>query len=275
MRKIYLSNCTSKVVKGSLAILSAALLSLSASAQPTLVITEIMANPVAVTDAEGEWFEIYNKGASAVGLNKLIMSSGSSKDTLLSETPIVLAPGTYYVFGANKDMTMNGNVKVDYSYDRIGLANAEDDITIYDSNGVQIDKVNYLTSKAGQSYSLSPDHLDAVENDTPSNWCYAITTYNSSDAGTPGAANDCKGIPTLLTLPDAFEFTMRLKDRKLHFTSPHELQVNIFDHHGRIQQGTSLSNNKELDLSSYSSGLYIVKVANVEKEQTFKIVLQQ
>lgn len=274
MKKIYLSNYAKSAFNGSLLALSTVFLHSSVSAQQTLVITEIMANPSAVTDAAGEWFEIYNKGASAVGINKLILSSGSSKDTLFSVTPVILPPGAYFVFGTNVDMNTNGNVKIDYAYDRIGLANAEDDITISDSNGVQIDKVTYLTSKSGESYSLSTDHLDATENDTPSNWCFGVTPYNSSDAGTPGAANDCHTIATSLISQDALALMITLKDRKLHFTGAHELQASLFDHQGKLQQSAIVSNNHELDLSSYPSGLYIVKIVNREKEQSFKIVLQ-
>ncbi len=38
-----------------------------------LVISEVMANPSAVSDTTGEWFEIYNSSGAAIDLNGLIL----------------------------------------------------------------------------------------------------------------------------------------------------------------------------------------------------------
>ncbi len=40
----------------------------AAPASSDLIITEIMQNPSAVEDANGEWFEIYNSGSSPVDM---------------------------------------------------------------------------------------------------------------------------------------------------------------------------------------------------------------
>ena len=43
-----------------------------------LLITEIMANPAAVSDSNGEWFEIFNTSSNAINLNGLIIKDNGS-----------------------------------------------------------------------------------------------------------------------------------------------------------------------------------------------------
>src|SRR4051812_44903736 len=66
-----------------------------------LVITEIMADPSAVADETGEWFEVYNPGATDVTLNGWIIKSGvttpAESHTITSATPIVIKSGGYAV----------------------------------------------------------------------------------------------------------------------------------------------------------------------------------
>ena len=58
-----------------------------------LVITEIMQNPVAVSDTVGEWFEIHNVSDRAIELAGLvIVDLGSDSFTLPPDQSIVLPP---------------------------------------------------------------------------------------------------------------------------------------------------------------------------------------
>jgi len=47
------------------------------AAPPRLVITEIMADPAAVPDERGEWFELYNPGGAPVSLRGWTIASGN------------------------------------------------------------------------------------------------------------------------------------------------------------------------------------------------------
>ncbi len=48
-----------------------------------LIITEIMNNPSAVGDSEGEWFEIYNNGSQDININGLEIGSDVDVDDVM------------------------------------------------------------------------------------------------------------------------------------------------------------------------------------------------
>ncbi|MSP23835.1 MAG: lamin tail domain-containing protein [Myxococcales bacterium] len=80
----------------------------------SLVITEIMNNPAAATDAAGEWFELYNPGPNCVELKGLTLTSKSDLPHTVGTSVVVLA-GKYAVIGRNADMALNGKIAVDYN----------------------------------------------------------------------------------------------------------------------------------------------------------------
>ena len=164
--------------------------------QKTLIITEIMSNPVSVSDAAGEWFEIYNVGKDAVQLNGFIISSGSSSVTITSASPLYIGASKFFVFGLSSDFALNGGVKVDYVYSTISLANAADDLAISNANNVIIDKVIYSSTKPGISRSLSPFHFEYRSSEDNLDWGDAGSFYNTEDKGTPGSMNDFANIDT-------------------------------------------------------------------------------
>ncbi|MFH1132817.1 MAG: lamin tail domain-containing protein [Pseudomonadota bacterium] len=158
-----------------------------------IVITEIMANPAAVGDDVGEWFEIYNAGSNTVNLhNWVIKDNDQDSHTISSSLPI--APGQYLVLGCNDNTNTNGGVNVDYSYGANWyLANYGDEIVITNSGGTVVDTVEYTSSwgiLAGASLSLKTPALD---NNVSSNWCQEASAWTGSagDNGTPGAQAGC------------------------------------------------------------------------------------
>lgn len=272
MRKAYLSNYARAVFKQSLPAFTAMLLHLSVSAQQTLVITEIMANPAAVADTKGEWFEVYNYGSATVTLNKAWLSSGSTQERLDSLRPLQVPPGSYFVFGVNDTTAINGDVKVDYVFKKISLANATDDIALADSNGVLFDRVSYSTTKAGKSWSLAASHLNPQENDAEANWCFSVTPYNTTDFGTPGIVNDCDKITTDIAYENQTASLFALQDRKLLLHTSSTSITYLLDSNGKVL--SHLEPEKETDLNSYPAGLYFIKALIEGKNKTFKIVLR-
>src|SRR4051794_1659013 len=84
----------------------------SASA-PALVINEVMADPNAVTDANGEWFELYNTTSAAIDIQGYrIASAGDPGFTVTSA--VIVAAGGYVVLGRVASPAINGKVAVDY-----------------------------------------------------------------------------------------------------------------------------------------------------------------
>ena len=158
-----------------------------------LVITEIMQNPSAVTDGNGEWIEIHNTTATAIDLNGMMLSDDGSNSHIINSSVIVLANG-YVVLGRNANMTMNGGVNLDYQYSSFTLGNGADQV-ILTCMGTIIDEVKYdggpnFPDPTGASMSLNPNNLNTIDNDDGSNWCESTSTFGAGDLGTPGAAND-------------------------------------------------------------------------------------
>ena len=153
-----------------------------------LVITEIMANPDAVLDNAGEWFELYNTSARTLDLKGLRVHSDTSESFAIAGS-LLLQPGSFTVLGNNADPALNGGVPVSYGYSGYALANSNDAIQIVKGQTL-IDRVTYTTSALGAARSLRAASYDPVSNDVAANWCQATTVYGSGgDRGTPGQPN--------------------------------------------------------------------------------------
>ena len=157
-----------------------------------VVVTELMPDPQAVADTQGEWLELYNAGTSAVNLSgwKLADSSGNSHTIAAS---LSLGVGQYLVLGNNSNQATNGGVPVAYSYGGWNLANSADQVLLYDTTGALADQVSYDSSwgvASGASLSLKNPALD---NSLASSWCVEQAAWSGStgDKGTPGAAAGC------------------------------------------------------------------------------------
>ncbi len=156
-----------------------------------LVINEIIQNPAAVSDSNGEWFEVFNNTAAPIELNGLtIKDDGSNTHTIGSS--VIVPPGGFAVLGIDANSATNGGVTVDYEYSNFFLANGDDEVVILDGL-VEIDRVNYdggttFPDPTGASMALNDT---ANDNNDGTNWCTASTPFGDGDLGTPGAANDC------------------------------------------------------------------------------------
>ena len=179
-----------------------------------LVITEVMPNPAAVADAEGEWFEA--KALSDIDLNGLGLDragDSSNPNVITSPDCIHVAAGSYMLFAQNADMTMNGNlpagsVKGTFNFAMIdGTVAAPGDVQIVLGSTV-IDAVTWTSTRSGRSHALDPDLQDPSANDAESNFCDGTTQYNMvaalTDFGTPNADNDqCVLLPPAGMCSDA------------------------------------------------------------------------
>lgn len=162
-----------------------------------LLITEIMYDPDALSDTEGEWLEVYNNTDETVNLNDLILRRGSNDATHQISTDIELLPGEYAVLGRTATATDN----VDYVYgSSISLPNAGEELILntYGTDGTDgfiIFSVNYEadgfpSGTAGSSLQLSQGITNASQAMLGTNWCESTQMYNTDDYGTPGAVND-------------------------------------------------------------------------------------
>ena len=92
-----------------------------------LLTTEIMQNPAAVSDFDGEWFEILNLTADTIDLDGC--SILSNEDPQHPIEVLTIASGDYAVLGNNPDPEINGGILLDYLYSGIDLGNDIDSIS--------------------------------------------------------------------------------------------------------------------------------------------------
>ena len=161
-----------------------------------LVINEVIQNPDAVGDNDGEWFEVWIKDTlnGTLELQGLTIRDQDS-DSFMISSSLVVNPGDYVVFAKNADSTTNGGVTVHYEYGGdMSLANGDDEILL-EAGPVLVDVIEYDNGQTfpdpnGASMNLDPTLQDAGLNDQGSNWCVATSSYGAGDLGTPGTAND-------------------------------------------------------------------------------------
>jgi len=156
-----------------------------------IIINEIMQNPSAVDDSEGEWFEIYNNSDEVVDLNGFIIKDNDTDSHLITESTLI-ASYSFAVLGRNADTTTNGGVLLNYEYSGISLANGADEIVLIDPYGNTVDSVAYdggstFPDPNGATMALLDLNLD---NTIGSNWVeYDSLTFGDGDYGTPSEPN--------------------------------------------------------------------------------------
>lgn len=173
----------------------------------SLIITEIMSDPaVPIADETGEWFEVYNPGATPLDLRGLRISNSRMQSAVIEAgAPVLIAPRAYAVLGRNASTSLNGNVNVLYAYapnpmsSAVVFSNSSVDAVIIDlgTTATEIDRVLYDPTgslwphASGKSKSLRPTVLSHTDNDMAANWCNAPTQWvaASGDYGSPGVVN--------------------------------------------------------------------------------------
>lgn len=160
-----------------------------------LLITEIMYDPTSLTDAEGEWFEIYNTTSQAIDLYHLVIKKNELEDHIIDEHYMLASHG--YGVLARTNNAVSGNK---YVYGTaISLNNAGAILSIRNygtdgTNGSLIFSVDYggqgFPSATGASICLDPDKLNLTGASAGNSWCASTTAYNTGDLGTPGEINN-------------------------------------------------------------------------------------
>lgn len=159
-------------------------------AENPVVINEVMADPSAVTDDRGEWFEVHNTGTSSVSLQGWTIASSNDVTHTISGAVSVLVGG-FAVLGINGTKSKNGGITVNYVYGAaINLANASDWLVLKNGSGVLVDSVAWASAMpSGAARGVSDplgDNLDAKG----SNWTTQTTLTSKGDKATPGKVND-------------------------------------------------------------------------------------
>ncbi len=155
-----------------------------------LVISEVMPNPAVVSDAVGEWFEIFNRGSATVDLNGwTIRDDDIDLHQINAPAGLLIEPLEFLVLARDGNVATNGGVVADYVYGgNLILANSIDEVVLIDPLAVERARVMYSSATWPFLAGFSAELLDLLAPDPndPAVWISATTPYGSGDLGSPG-----------------------------------------------------------------------------------------
>lgn len=198
----------------------------SAQDGPDVIISEIMQNPDAVSDSEGEYIELYNSSSSSVSLAGWTLTVDSESDELNGGT---ISPGGFALLCVDGSPSDNGgidNCTIDYP-DRISLKNEGSTIILKNGAGTEIDRVGYDGGSVWPDpRGASLEYVGPPTGDTnaAANWQVATTRRgefdgSSGDLGSPTANSHGGQLPVELT---GFHVTATAKTVTLTWTTATE-----------------------------------------------------
>lgn len=155
---------------------------------PVLVINEVMADPSAVADDNGEWIEVHNAGDAAVNLQGWTLVSNNDAAHTIANS-VTVAAGGYAVLARVGAKNRNGGVTANYTYGTgINLANGADWVALRNA-GSTVDSVAWSAAPAGASRGVK----DPMQDNTDvggTNWSTQTSVFGKGDKGTPGKVNN-------------------------------------------------------------------------------------
>ena len=247
-----------------------------------IIITEIMQNPSTVSDAKGEYFEVFNATSADIDLNNWSISDeGSDSHLITNAEPVVIKAQSYFVFGRNGDSTQNGGYEPDYVYSSFQLTNSDDEIVLKNPSGLVIDAVAYNESAFPDPTGASMEFAgqSATENDNGANWEASTSMFGVGDFGTPGEINS--NVPVLSISDNNNKINKSIiypnPTSQDFVTITTEITANatvyIYDALGQMIQETVL-NNTILNTSTLSPGLYFITLQNNNRLSTTRLLVE-
>ena len=161
-----------------------------------LLISEVMANPAAISDTLGEWLELYNPTTETINLRGIDLGDdGSNRHQF--DTDLLILPGEYLTLARSNDP---GFVP-DYVYDNFTLSNSADEIVFRDGL-LELLRLDYDSGFAVSGRSRQLQMSSAIIG----NYDLALTSleYGAGDFGSPGSGDGLPVTPAAVPLPAAF-----------------------------------------------------------------------
>jgi len=161
---------------------------------PDVIITEIMQNPAAVGDGDGEYFELFNNETTPVDITGWIIKDNDSDSHTIGSSLSIPAKG-FVVLGNNGDPLANGGYVCDYVYTGFALANGDDEVVITMGNGAEVDRVEYDGGAVWPDptgASMTYTGFASEDNNDGTKWVWSTfreASYDDSqtDKGSPGS----------------------------------------------------------------------------------------
>ena len=255
----------------------------------SIVISEIMINPSAVSDSYGEWFEVVNMTDMTIDLQGWTIKDGDENGHIINNigNTLLISSGEYIVLSRNNDFSINGGLISDYVYEGISFSNSEDAILLMNVEGEIIDEVQYTNSWPILSGSSIEIHDLNLNNNDNFNWFSATSTYGDGDFGTPGISfNGTLKTDHSMDLPISFSLSHAYPNPfnpstmvKIQNSSGKNLKLEIFNLNGYLIKSVE---NRWTSLGAYdftwdakkeANGVYFFRLSDVNNSIIRKVVL--
>ena len=164
-----------------------------------LVLSEVLIDPAAVDDGDGEWLEIVNVSDHLLDLGSLWLAD-EGVDGVGIDAALTLRAGAYAVLCGNGTSADNGGVSCDATYryktsgGGLSMANSGDELLLMaGSGGTVIDRISWEKSfvNPGVAMGVRPGKLTEGGNDDAAAWCEQTGRLSGGDQGSPGRENGC------------------------------------------------------------------------------------
>ena len=186
-----------------------------------LVISEFMANPADVTDANGEYFELFNTTASPIDIETCVIEDDGTNTHIINSSFIIPAGGFAVLGNFDESATSLGLTCNFYEYSNFTLGNSDDEIVIT-CGTTEVARLNYTNGDpfgAGTAAEISDTNSGCDGVTVPSDYVAATNSINydpdgDTDEGSPCAAgNSTTGICSVVAV-ELSNFTASLKNNK-------------------------------------------------------------
>lgn len=255
----------------------------------SIVISEIMINPSAVSDSYGEWFEVVNMTDMTIDLQGWTIKDGDENGHIINNigNTLLISSGEYIVLSRNNDFSINGGLISDYVYEGISFSNSEDAILLMNVEGEIIDEVQYTNSWPILSGSSIEIHDLNLNNNDNFNWFSATSIYGDGDFGTPGISfNGTLNTDHSMDLPMSFSLSHAFPNPfnpstmvEIQNSSGKNLKLEIFNLNGYLIKSVE---NRWTSLGAYdftwdakkeANGVYFFRLSDVNNSIIRKVVL--
>jgi len=157
-----------------------------------LLITEIMKDPQAVSDSQGEWFEVYNPSSSDIDMLGWFIKDNDVDSIVVTSSLVVPAIG-FAVLGNNANPATNGGFICDYQYSGFYLGNNDDEIILVRPDGTEVNRVEYDNGTNWPNPTGSSMVFTGTPDDNNNDFTF-WTTATQREPSYTGTAGD-KGSP--------------------------------------------------------------------------------
>ncbi|HEX8276320.1 MAG TPA: DNA/RNA non-specific endonuclease [Longimicrobiaceae bacterium] len=164
----------------------------AAQAGSRIVVSEVLADPGAVADDDGEWIELFNAGDAPADLRGWRLASRADPGHVVARS-LIVRPGAAVVLARSTVKSRNGGVRADYAYGSdLSLANASDWIALRNARGATVDSVAWSSPpRRGASWALRTLRARAQAGGPA--WTVSTAKFGRGDRGTPGRVERLEG----------------------------------------------------------------------------------